>query len=160
MARVERNSPGPLRAASGKRSKANALNTVDYEALAHFRYRLRLFLAFSDMRAKNAGVTSQQYQALLAIKGFSSQKPMFVGELSRLLLIKHHTTVELVDRMVKLGLLNRMVDTQDKRRVLVTLTKRGHSLLHKVAAIHYAHLGSSTRMLRKVSQLLASVEQR
>ena len=129
MARVERKSPGPLRAASGKRSKATALNTVDYEALAHFRYRLRLFLAFSDMRAKNAGVTSQQYQALLAIKGFSSEKPMFVGELSRLLLIKHHTTVELVDRMVKLGLLKRMVDTQDKRRVLVTLTKRGHSLL-------------------------------
>ena len=160
MARVERNSPGPLRAASGKRSKATALNTVDYEALAHFRYRLRLFLAFSDMRAKNAGITSQQYQALLAIKGFSSQKPMFVGELSRLLLIKHHTTVELVDRMVKLGLLNRMVDTQDKRRVLVTLTKRGHSLLQKVAAIHYAHLGSSSRMLRKVSQLLGSVEQR
>lgn len=160
MARVERKSPGPLRAASVKRSKATAINTVDYEALAHFRYRLRLFLAFSDMRAKNAGVTSQQYQALLAIKGFSSQKPMFVGELSRLLLIKHHTTVELVDRMVKLGLLTRMVDTQDKRRVLVTLTKRGHSLLQKVAAIHYAHLGSSSRMLRKVSQLLASVEQR
>ena len=160
MARVERKSRGPLRAASGKRSKATAINTVDYEALAHFRYRLRLFLAFSDMRAKNAGVTSQQYQALLAIKGFSSEKPMFVGELSRLLLIKHHTTVELVDRMVKLGLLRRIVDTQDKRRVLVTLTKRGHSLLQKVAAIHYAHLGSSSRMLRKVSQLLASVEQR
>ena len=160
MARVERKAPRPIRAASTKASKANSLNTVDYEALAHFRYRLRLFLAFSDMRAKNAGVTSQQYQALLTIKGFSSQKPMFVGELSRLLLVKHHTTVELVDRMVKLGLLRRMVDAQDKRRVLVTLTKRGQLLLHKVAAIHYAHLGSSTRMLRKVSQLLASVEQR
>ena len=161
MIRLERRrSPRSDRAKSSKRSKANALNPVDYEALAQFRYRLRLFLAFSDMKAKDAGVTSQQYQALLAIRGLSSQTPMFVGELSRLLLIKHHTTVELVDRMVKLGLLNRMVDTQDKRRVLVTLTKRGHSLLQKVAAIHYAHLGSSSRMLRKVSQLLASVEQR
>ena len=99
------------------------------------------------MRAKNAGVTSQQYQALLSIKGFSSQKPMFVGELPRLLLIKHHTTVELVDRMVKLGLFRRTGDAQDKRRVLVTLTKRGQLVLHKVAAIHFVHLGSSSRML-------------
>jgi DNA-binding MarR family transcriptional regulator len=82
---------------------------------------------------------------------------MFVGELSRLLLIKHHTTVELVDRMVKLGLLQRTVDVHDKRRVLVTLTKRGQSLLQRVAAIHFRHLGSSSRMLRKVSKLLGSV---
>src|SRR5437588_11814847 len=108
---------------SSTRKRGNALNNIDYEALAQFRYRLRLFLAFSDINAKNAGITSQQYQALLAVKGFSSQTPMSVGELSRLLLIKHHTTVELVDRMVKLGLLQRTVDAHDRRRVLVTLTK-------------------------------------
>jgi DNA-binding MarR family transcriptional regulator len=158
MVRLEqRKSPRLHRAESSKRSKANALNTVDYEALAQFRYRLRLFLVFSDMKAKNAGITSQQYQALLAIKGFSRQTPMFVGELSRLLLIKHHTTVELVDRMVKLGLLQRTVDAQDKRRVVVTLTKRGQLLLQKVAAIHFEHLGSSSGMLRKISKLLSSV---
>jgi DNA-binding MarR family transcriptional regulator len=153
----QRKSPRLDRAESSKRSNANALNPIDYEALAQFRYRLRLFLVFSDMKAKNAGVTSQQYQALLAIRGFSSQTPMFVGELSRLLLIKHHTTVELVDRMVKLGLLKRTVDEKDKRRVLVTLTKRGQLLLQKVAAIHFKHLGSSSRMLRKISKLLSSV---
>ncbi|NOJ43609.1 MarR family winged helix-turn-helix transcriptional regulator [Bradyrhizobium australiense] len=146
----------PRRPESSKR-RGNTLNTVDYEALAQFRYRLRLFLAFSDMKAKNAGITSQQYQALLAVKGFSSQTPMVVGELSRLLLIKHHTTVELVDRMVKLGLLQRTVDVHDRRRVLVTLTKRGQLLLQRVAAIHFKHLGSSSRMLRKVSKLLGSV---
>ena len=158
MARLkQRKSPRSDKAESSKRSNANAFKPVDYEALAQFRYTLRLFLAFSDTKAKNAGVTSQQYQALLAIKGFSSQTPMFVGELSRLLGIKHHTTVELVDRMVKLGLLKRMADTQDKRRVQVTLTKRGQLLLQKVAAIHFKHLGSSSRMLRKVSKLLSSV---
>ena len=158
MVRLEqRKRRQPHRSESSKRSKGNALNTVDYEALAQFRYRLRHFLAFSDVNAKNAGVTSQQYQALLAIKGFSSQTPMFVGELSRLLLIKHHTAVELVDRMVKLRLLQRTVDAKDKRRVLVTLTKRGQLLLQKVAAIHFKHLGSSSRMLRKISKLLSSV---
>jgi DNA-binding MarR family transcriptional regulator len=118
---------------------------------------LRLFLAFSDMNAKNAGVTSQQYQALLAIKGFSNQAPMHVGELSRLLLIKHHTTVELVDRLMKFGLLQRSVDAKDKRRVLVTLTKKGQWRLQKVAAIHFEHLGSSSRILRRISNLLSSV---
>jgi DNA-binding MarR family transcriptional regulator len=147
----------PHRPESSKRRSGNTQDTVDYEALAQFRYRLRLFLAFSDMKAKNAGITSQQYQALLAVKGSSSQSPMFVGELSRLLLIKHHTAVELVDRMVKLGLLQRTVDAHDKRRVLVTLTKRGQSLLQRVAAIHFKHLGSSSRMLRKISKLLGSV---
>ncbi|MEH2571749.1 MarR family winged helix-turn-helix transcriptional regulator [Bradyrhizobium sp. AZCC 1708] len=137
--------------------RGNPLTNGDYEALAEFRYRLRHFLAFSDIKAKNAGITSQQYQALLAVKGFSSQTPMFVGELSRLLLIKHHTTVELVDRMVKLGLLQRTADAHDKRRVLVTLTKRGQLLLQRIAAIHFRHLGSSSRMLRKVSKLLGSV---
>jgi DNA-binding MarR family transcriptional regulator len=118
----------PHKPKSGKRSRGNVGNAIDYEALAQFRYRLRLFLVFSDMKATDAGITSQQYQALLAVKGFSSQTPMFVGELSRLLLIKHHTTVELVDRMVKLGLLRRTADAHDKRRVLVTLTKRGQLL--------------------------------
>ena len=146
----------PHKPETSKRNTRRSPDAVDYEALAQFRYRLRLFLAFSDMKAKNAGVTSQQYQALLAIKGFSSRAPMFVGELSRLLLVKHHTTVELADRLVKLGLLQRSVDVNDKRRVLVTLTKRGQSLLQKVAAVHFEHLGSSSRMLRKISKMLGS----
>ena len=104
----------PHKSEMSKRSTKRAPDAVDYEALAQFRYRLRRFLAFSDMKAKNAGVTSQQYQALLAIKGFSSRAPMFVGELSRLLLVKHHTTVELADRLVKLGLLQRSVDGTTK----------------------------------------------
>jgi DNA-binding MarR family transcriptional regulator len=158
MIRLEqRKRPRPHRYGNCKPSKGNALNNADYEALAQFRYRLRLFLAFSDIKAKNAGITSQQYQALLAVKGFSSQTPMFVGELSRLLLIKHHTTVELVDRMVKLGLLQRTVDPHDRRRVQVTLTKRGQLLLQRLAAIHFKHLGSSSRTLRKISKLLESV---
>lgn len=130
---------------------------VDYATLAQFRYRLRLFLAFSDTNAEKAGLTSQQYQALLTIKGFASERPMFVGELAKFLLIKHHTTVELVDRMAKLGLLRRAADANDKRRVLMTLTKRGQLVLRKVAAAHFKRLGSSSRILQKISKLLSSV---
>ena len=147
-------SPG---SAIKKQGKAKAHSEADYEALAQFRYRLRLFLAFSDTNAKKVGLTSQQYQALLAIKGFSSERPMFVGELARLLLIRHHTSVELVDRMAKHGLLQRTVDANDKRRVLVTPSKKGYLLLRKVAVVHFKPLGSSSRMLHKISKLLGDV---
>lgn len=138
-----------------KRSDEKGLAAADYEALAHFRYQLRLFVAFADENAKKAGLTSQQFQALLAIKGFSRRKPMFVGELANLMLIKHHTTVELVDRMARLELLRRTVDANDNRRVLVTLTKKGLRLLERVATVNFRHLGSSSRTLSKLSGILS-----
>jgi len=138
-----------------KRSHEKGLADADYEALAHFRYRLRLFVAFADENAKKAGLTSQQFQVLLAIKGFSRRKPMFVGELAKLMLIKHHTTVELVDRMAKLELLRRTVDANDNRRVLVTLTKKGLRFLEKVASVNFRHLGSSSRTLSNLSRILS-----
>lgn len=139
-----------------KRSNAKTPDVVDYQALSQFRYRLRIFLAFSNANAHNIGLTSQQYQALLAIRGFSSQRPVSVGELAKALLTKHHSTVELVDRMSKLGLLQKTMDANDNRRVLVTLTKKGRLLLRKVAKVNFKHLGSSSLTLSKISKLLAS----
>jgi DNA-binding MarR family transcriptional regulator len=63
-----------------------------------FRCELRRFQAFSDAAANRSGLTAQQHQALLAIRGFSSREPISVGDLARYLLIRHHTAVELVDR--------------------------------------------------------------
>ena len=138
-------------AQSRKRGKTNV--SVDYEALAQFRYRLRVFLEFADTNARKVGLTSQQYQALLTIKGLSGETPMFVGELAGFLLIKHHTAVELVGRMVRLGLLQRTVDANDNRRVLVTLTKKGNLLLRKVAAVNFRHLGASSLTLSRITRL-------
>ena len=138
-------------AQSRKRGETNV--SVDYEALAQFRYRLRVFLEFADTNARKVGLTSQQYQALLTIKGLSGETPMFVGELAGFLLIKHHTAVELVGRMVRLGLLQKTVDASDNRRVLVTLTKKGNLLLRKVAAVNFRHLGTSSLTLSRVTRL-------
>jgi DNA-binding MarR family transcriptional regulator len=144
----------PQAPAVSQRRDKKTNGAVDYEALAQFRYRLRIFLEFADTNARNVGLTSQQYQALLAIKGLSGRTPMYVGELAGFLLIKHHTAVELVGRMVRLGLLRRAVDASDNRRVLVTPTKKGNLLLQKVAAINFKHLGASSLTLAKVSRLL------
>jgi DNA-binding MarR family transcriptional regulator len=97
--------------------------SVDYRMLAEFRYQLRKFLAFSEAAARNAKLTPQQHQALLAIKGFSRPAAISVGDLARLLFIRHHTAVELMDRMAKLGLLSRMVaragEADEERRAEV-----------------------------------------
>jgi DNA-binding MarR family transcriptional regulator len=113
---------------------------VDYEVLARFRYELRKFQAFSKAAAEKNGLSPQQHQAMLTIKGFSSEGPISVGDLAEFLLIRHHTAVELVNRMVKLKLLSRTVDAADGRRVLVTLTREGEVRLHKLSRIHFDEL--------------------
>lgn len=135
------------RAGQTIRSKAEA---VDYEALANFRFELRKFLAFSETAATKAGLTPQQHQALLTIKGFSSQMPISIGELAKLLFIKHHTAVELVDRMTKLGLLSRVVDGSDGRRALVKLTRDGEQRLRKLSRTHSEELGAVGPTLTKI----------
>src|ERR1700754_3337747 len=135
------------RAGQTVRSKAEV---VDYEALANFRFELRKFLAFSETAATKAGLTPQQHQALLTIKGFSSQMPISIGELAKLLFIKHHTAVELVDRMTKLGLLSRVVDDSDGRRALVKLTREGEQRLRKLSRIHSEELGAVGPTLTKI----------
>ena len=145
MRRRQRKAPVKKRPA--KRVTARA---VDYGALAEFRYQLRKFLAFSEAAAQKAGLTPQQHQALLAIKGFSSSEPISVGDLARFLLIRHHTAVELLDRITKLGLLSRIVDADDGRRVLLKLTRKGEQKLRTLSKIHFEELRSESPALTRI----------
>ena len=124
---------------------------VDYEALAEFRLQLRQFLAFSEANARKNGLTSQQYQALLTIKGLSEpDHHMSVGQLAEFLLVKHHTAVELIDRMVKAGLLKRFRDSADGRRMLVILTRKGERRLSSVAEVNWDELRSRRLALPRI----------
>ncbi|WP_349631117.1 MarR family winged helix-turn-helix transcriptional regulator [Bradyrhizobium jicamae] len=126
-------------------------NTVDYKALAEFRLQLRRFLAFSEANTRKNKLTSQQYQALLTIKGLSrSDYHMSVGQLADFLLVKNHTAVGLVDRMAKIGLLKRFRDSGDGRRILVMLTHKGEQQLSSVAELNWAELRSRRLALAKI----------
>ncbi len=116
------------------------LKKADYEALASFRYTLRRFLRFSEMAAEEAGVTPQQYQALVAIKGFPGRDQVTVGEMAERLLIAHHSAVGLVDRLVAQGLVSREVSSEDRRQVFVSLTLQGEQVLEGLAAHHREEL--------------------
>lgn len=110
------------------------LRPADYEALARFRYAVRRYLAFAESGAKSVGLTSQQHQALLAIKAQTLKSDMTIGDLAAQLLIKHHSAVELFGRLEKAGHARRAVDPDDRRKVLIGLTDAGEGVLAALSA--------------------------
>jgi DNA-binding MarR family transcriptional regulator len=109
------------------------MREADYAALAQFRYQIRSFLAFSEAAAHLQGLTPQQHQALLGIKGFVRPGPATVGDVARFLLIRHHSAGELINRMAKLGLVGRVTDPEDARRVHLRLTRKGEQKLQALS---------------------------
>jgi DNA-binding MarR family transcriptional regulator len=124
---------------------------ADYQALADFRYALRQFLAFSGDAAQGVGLTPQQHQAMLSIIGAPAGQAVTIGFLAKRMLLKHHSAVELVDRLVELDLVTRQADAADRRKVLLALTAKGRRLLTKLSA---AHLEELTRIRPVFAALL------
>jgi len=120
--------------------KRQTLSQSEYQDLAGFRHALRQFIHFSEEAAKRAGVTPQQHQALLAIKGFPGRDRVTVGELAERLQLRPHTTVELADRLEQLRLIERHRDEKDRRRVHLKLTSRGEHVLDRLSIAHKEQL--------------------
>jgi len=115
---------------------------TEYQTLAEFRYQLRRFLRFSEQTARNAGLEPQQHQLLLAVKGLPQGRKATIGTLAERLQLTHHSTVELIDRLVERGFIQRCRDEADQRRVLVNLTPQGEEMLDKLSLAHQAELRS------------------
>jgi DNA-binding MarR family transcriptional regulator len=128
---------------------------MDYNALADFRFELRRFLDFSEQAARQAGLEPHQHQALLALKAFEGSAAPDIGELSRRLLIRHHSAVELTDRLETRGLVHRSHSHADRRQVLLRLTPRGRTLLERVSRLHIRMLCSEgTAFLRALRRVI------
>jgi DNA-binding MarR family transcriptional regulator len=139
--------------AKGQGKSRVALTQSDYERLAAFRHALRCFMEFSQTAARAAGLTPQQHQALLAIKGMPDNAGVTIGDLAGRLLVRHHSAVELVDRLAQNGLLRRDSDGQDGRRALLVLTAKGESALLELSA---AHLEELSRVGPELSKMLSA----
>jgi DNA-binding MarR family transcriptional regulator len=113
-----------------------AISDADYARLAELRHALRLFSSFSERAAQAAGLSSTQHQALLAIRGFGRRTPLSIGELAERLLIRHHSAVGLVQRLIASGYVARAKDPGDARRVHLELRPRGEKLLARLTAAH------------------------
>jgi DNA-binding MarR family transcriptional regulator len=123
---------------------------VDYETLADLRYHIRRFLRVREEAARAAGIEPQQYLVLLQIKGLALRRPATIGVLTERLQIRHHATVQLVDRLAQRGMVRRRRAEVDRRGVVVQLTARGEVTLRKLALHSLAELRTAGPALASI----------
>jgi DNA-binding MarR family transcriptional regulator len=119
-----------------QRPSKRSMSKTDFEALAAFRYQLRLFLRFSEELCQKSDITPLQYQMLLQIKGFPGREWASVTELAERLQAKHHGVVALVSRCESLNLVRRQTSATDLRQVEVHLTPQGQHVVDRLALQH------------------------
>jgi DNA-binding MarR family transcriptional regulator len=120
---------GPGQACSRKGRTAQ----VDYWTLAELRYQIRRFLRLREVAARRAGVEPQRYLLLLQVKGLAGRQSPTIGVLAERLQLRHNSVVELVDRLVTLGMVARRRDGSDRREVCVVLRPEGEAALKRLA---------------------------
>jgi len=131
------------------------LDSDDYEGLANFRYLLRKFLRFSkDFLRATAGLNPEQYEALLAIKAFAAPVGLTISELSERLQVKHHSAVNIVDRLAERKLITREAGETDRRRRHIQLTAKGEKLIEELAAVHRKEIRMRSAEMIKVLERL------
>jgi len=109
------------------------ITTAEYQALAELRYRIRKFIREGDAVAIASGLEPQQYLLLLMIRGIPNGQEATVRTLAERLALKHHSVVELIDRLEEHGYARRNRSREDRRNVLVSLLPRGEKMLEQVA---------------------------
>src|SRR5271170_2095073 len=123
------------------------ITPAEYRALAELRYRIRHFLREGDAKARAVGLEPQQYLMLLAIRGLPEGREATIQTFAERLALKHHSAVELVDRLEANGYVRRTRSRDDRRRVFVTLLPRGERLLEQVAQNRISELRTSGEAL-------------
>jgi DNA-binding MarR family transcriptional regulator len=131
------------------------LHSDDYEALAELRYLGRKFLRFSkDWLRAEAGLNPEQYEALLAIKASASPKGLTISQLSERLQVRHHSAVNIVDRLMERKLVIREAGDTDRRQRDVQLTSKGEKLIEELASVHHQELRNrSEEMIQALKRL-------
>ena len=108
--------------------------------LAEFRFEMRRFLHFSESAALEAGLQPQQHQLLLQVAGAPEETTVSIAYAAERLGLKHNSTVELVDRSEREGLLTRAADAGDKRRAILRVTRKGNQILGRLSGDHAREL--------------------
>ena len=126
----------------------------NYADLAAFRKALRKFIRFAEEGAREAGLTPQQHQVLLAVYADPDRDWATVGEIADSLQLLHHTTVGLLDRCHTAGLIERSRDPLDGRVVRVSLTPAGASILESITQRNLRELKALGKLTRDLESLV------
>lgn len=133
---------------------ADVRKSPDFKAMAELRYQIRRFLRFSETAARQSGIEPQQHQLLLAVRGLPEGLKPTIGVLAERMQLQHHSTVELIDRLVERDFLCRLRATDDRRQVLVKLTHDGEEFLKKLSLYHLQELQAAGPKFVKILQSL------
>jgi DNA-binding MarR family transcriptional regulator len=123
--------------------RAGELDVAHLRRLAEFRYQLRRFLHASQAAAEQMGLRNQQYQMLQCVGAMPEAVAPTIANVAARMLLKHNSAVELVDRTIEQGLLRRLGDAADHRRILLKVTPQGERILASLAAFHTRELKQS-----------------
>jgi DNA-binding MarR family transcriptional regulator len=136
------------------------ITSEEYRALAELRHRIRIFVKEGDAVARATGLEPQQYLLLLAVRGLPEGEEATIRTLADRLALKHHSAVELIDRLEAHGYVKRSRSRDDRRRVLVTLLPRGEKLLEEVAKHRISELrASGAALVQAIAALLENNHQ-
>jgi DNA-binding MarR family transcriptional regulator len=135
--RSQRVQPGPRIGSAGSTA---GIDAAHLRRLAEFRFQLRRFLHVSQAAAEQMGLRHQQYQLLQCVGGMPEGVAPTIANVAGRMLLKHNSAVELVDRTIEQGLLRRLGDTVDHRRILLRMTPQGERVLASLAAFHTREL--------------------
>jgi len=124
-----------------------AMTAVEFRALAEFRHQIRIFLNGSEEAARNAGLEPQQYLLMLALRGLPAGREPSIREIAERMQMRHHSAVELADRLERRQLLRRERSRSDRRQVILHLTPRGEKILTKLAQQRISELRTAAPAL-------------
>jgi DNA-binding MarR family transcriptional regulator len=122
------------------RGEARDISDAQYRMLSEFRFQIRNFLRFSEETVRESGLEPQQHQLLLMLKGLPAGIRPNITAISGRLCLRHHTTVELVNRLAERGAIVRTHSVEDRREVLVEITEIGEELLRRLSDSHWEEL--------------------
>jgi len=98
------------------------------------------------------------------VKAVSAGMKPTINVLAERMQLQHHSTVGLVDRLVERGFMIRLRATDDRRHVLVKLTRSGEECLRRLASHHLQELQSVgaefVSLLRRLTEYTTSGDDR
>ena len=133
--------------------KSRGLNASELRRLAWFRYQLRRYLRFSERAARAAGVSPQQYQLMLGVTGYTGRDWATISELAEFLQERHNALVGLVERAERRGLVRKEHSARDRRFVRVHLTRKGETMLKRLAEQHLRELSRAKSQILQTFQI-------
>lgn len=80
---------------------------------------------------KSNSITNPQYNILRILKG-SSPTPLSVGEIKKRIMFKQTDITRMIDRLVEKELVCRALCENNRRKMDITITKKGEKLLAKM----------------------------